>query len=240
MTQQMFDDAIGELPPSTVDVAGIVRRQKRNRRLLRAPLAMVAVVAVAAGVAYAGFGGPGPADPGQTSPPPAGPSFRLVVDTAASKKLSAEQLTKAYDEAVRGAVPGARWSDGHPPAVTDKEAAPPTVFMFGAGLIVDGRTGSLVIQVAGPVSVKGKSRMVEQPTAMLGCKNPDGGCTTHKDHWGRELTVREWRWSATNTYTSVAIRLPHDRVLTLESHQTLLTADQVSKIVSDLASRIAP
>ena len=46
MHKQLFDDAIGEVPPSTVDVEAVITRGRRAARLRR-----VANPAVAAGVA---------------------------------------------------------------------------------------------------------------------------------------------------------------------------------------------
>jgi hypothetical protein len=258
MTQQMFDDMIGQPPPSAIDVGAIVRRRKRNQWLRRAPVAVAAVLVVALGAAFVGFGG---SDTGQA--PPAHDKIRLVVDTAAAKAKTAAELTKAYDEAVKAAVPGAEWGGGKPPAVTDEDARPPAQFGFGAGLVVDGRKGDLVIQIVGPYvpvvpsgdvpcssidfsNPRKPSPPVSQcfgdrpsyPAEDHNCDNPDGNCTIRTGTNGEKLVVRVWNWGKGNIYTSVAVLLGHGRVLTLESHNDLLTVKQVSAIVSSLASRI--
>jgi hypothetical protein len=240
MTQQMFDDLVGQPPPSTIDVDAIVRNQTRRRRLRQAPMVMAAVAVVAVGVVFAGLGTIGTAATSKgdvvRQEPAGGPKIRLVVDTAEGRAKSAEELTKAYDEAVKKAVPGAEWEGGKPPRVTDEEAAPPTKFMFGAGLIVNGKPGALVIQISG----EGREDL---PTLQLNCDNPDGNCKVTEGPNGEKLVVRRWDfrdgdWKKGDVYTSVTVGLDNDRVLNLESHQDLLTEKQISAIVSDLAGRI--
>lgn len=238
MTQQMFDDLIGHPPPSTIDVDAIVQKQKRQRRIRQAPMVMAAVAVLAVGVAFAGFGGSGSGTTSRAGEraPVDGTRVQLVVDTAEARAKTAEELTKAYDEAVKKAVPGAEWKGGKPPRVTDEEAAPPTEFMFGATLIVNGKPGALVITISG----EGREDL---PTLQLNCDNPDGHCKVTEGPSGEKLVVRRWDfrdgdWKKGDVYTSVTVGLDNDRVLNLESHQDLLTEKQISAIVSDLAGRI--
>lgn len=247
MTQQMFDDLIGQPPPSTVDVDAIVRDRTRRRRIRQAPVVMAAVAVVAVAATVAGFGSLGSLGAGSNTKgdvvvvgqePAGGTKIRLVVDTAEGKAKSAEELTKAYDEAVKKAVPGAEWQDGKPPRVTDEEAMPPIEFMFGATLVVGGKPGALVIQIEnsgdGPDDVA---------TFALNCDNPDGNCKVTEGPNGEKLVVRRWEFwdagrKARDVYTNVTVGLGENRTLSLESHQDLLTEAQVSAIVSDLAGRI--
>ncbi|EXG82350.1 hypothetical protein [Cryptosporangium arvum] len=243
MTQQMFEDLVGQPPPSTVDVDAIIRDRTRRRRIRQAPMVMAAVAVVAVGATIAGFGHLGT---GTTSrddvvvgkAPAGGTKIRLVVDTAEGKAKSAEELTKAYDEAVKKAVRGAEWKDGKPPRVTDEEAAPPAEFIFGATLIVDGKPGALVIQIEN--AGEGPDDLATFP---LNCDNPDGHCKMTEGPNGEKLVVRRWdyrdgNWQKGDVYTNVTVGLGENRTLNLESHQDLLTEKQISAIVSDLASRI--
>ncbi|GAA0247706.1 hypothetical protein [Cryptosporangium japonicum] len=243
MTQQMFDDLVGQPPPSTVDVDAIIRDRTRRRRIRQAPIVVAAVAVIAVGATVAGFGhlGTGPTSGGDVvvgKAPAGGTKIRLVVDTAEGKAKSAEELTRAYDEAVKKAVPGAEWKDGTAPRVTDAEAGPPAEFIFGATLIVDGKPGALVIQI---------ENSGEEPYDLasfpLNCDNPDGHCKVTEGPNGEKLVVRRWdfrdgAWEKGDVYTNVTVGLGENRTLSLESHQDLLTEKQVSAIVSDLASRI--
>jgi len=122
MGTQLFDEVIGVLPPSTVDVAGIVRREKRRGMLRTITGAATATVALSVAVAI-GLSGTG----GAKSPPSAtgsalasdGPPatgvpapdtrFRLVADSAESAAATAKRLSKALDASVRKEVPGSKW-----------------------------------------------------------------------------------------------------------------------------------
>ena len=111
MSKQLFDDAIGEVPPSTVDVDAVVARGRRADRMRRAAspvLATVAAVAVVlGGVAVvvlsgddAGLGPAGP--PTTTSPPPATSRPGCTGETTES---TGTRLTGALTDAMSGLLP---------------------------------------------------------------------------------------------------------------------------------------
>jgi hypothetical protein len=100
--QKVLDEAIGEPPPSTVDVDGIVRRARRRARIHRLAAVAGAVLLVSSGVVVA-LGGPGigervPA----TGPPdqPAAEPIRSFPEYAEGTKLIAEASAPLSDGGV--------------------------------------------------------------------------------------------------------------------------------------------
>jgi hypothetical protein len=170
MTQQLFDDLTTDPPPSTVDVPGIVRREKRRRTVVRAGVPAAAVLAVASVIVALNSGNGPVSGPSAVSVPSAmvGPSsaaaapvpgFRLVASDQAATAATAETLRKALDAAVHRAAPDATWlaqgltktvtPDGQPPRIVGDDLKNPTDQMFSGttGISVDGRRGTLSLQI---------------------------------------------------------------------------------------------
>jgi hypothetical protein len=112
MIQTQLDEMIGTPPPSTVDVAALVRREKRGQAVRRAGYGMSAVVAAAvtAGVLVSG-GAPGS---GTHAGPPAGQPavdtrFQLQASSKESAQASGKRLSQALDRALKKAVPGVEY-----------------------------------------------------------------------------------------------------------------------------------
>lgn len=181
MTQQLFDDLTAEQPPSTIDVPGIVRQEKRRRTFVRAGVPAAAVLAVVSAVAVlAPDGGPAPGPSTVAGPPPAShsasaaaPGFRLVANDKATAAATATTLRAALDTAVRQAAPGTAWlaqatatktPDGQPPLlqsvqvgliVRDGPARPGEqiqMFTGQTGVSLAGRRGTLSLHVDAPSS----------------------------------------------------------------------------------------
>ncbi|GAA3388380.1 hypothetical protein [Cryptosporangium minutisporangium] len=241
MNQQMFDDLIGEPPPSTVDVHRIVRRVRRVRRLQRSALAFVVVLAMATGASYFQTGT-------QSAAPPVAVDtrFRLVVDTEEAAEVSGARLSEAYDEALTKAAPGFRWREGHPPVITDREAT--DLFTVTGSIDYRGRSGLLLLRVEGPYDpgpCKGSPAQCEEvreavnqdAVRSLTC-TAQGDCSARKGPQGQAMTVRHWRISPKADYTEVRIALPEKRVLILEAHNQVVTKEQLVAVVSDLAGQI--
>ncbi len=144
MTKQLFDDAIGDVPPSTVDVDAAIARGRRVvlvHRLANPVVATVAAVAVLLGAVAVVLvssddanGGLGPAIPSspttsRTAPPTTSTSscFDGVEPTAPPAKerpaATAHRLTQLMTSAVKArlapgatlvAHPGAQYPDGTP------------------------------------------------------------------------------------------------------------------------------
>ncbi|NUT52888.1 MAG: hypothetical protein HOV94_37220, partial [Saccharothrix sp.] len=105
MDKQLFDDAIGEVPPSTVDVDAVIVRGRRAARLRRVThpsvAAGVAVVLLTGVVSYSMTGGEdggvtiGVAPPTSTAPPgstsstsqPSGPSGSIPLTTIPAPEM---------------------------------------------------------------------------------------------------------------------------------------------------------
>ncbi|SHN20646.1 hypothetical protein [Cryptosporangium aurantiacum] len=241
MTQQMFDDLIGEPPPSTVDVDRIVRRVRRVRMMQRSALAFIVVALVATGASYFQTGT-------QSAAPPvaADTRFRLVVDTEKAAEASGARLSEAYDEALQKAAPGFRWREGHPPVISDREAK--DLFTVTGSIDYQGRSGLLLLRVEGPYDpgpckaspaqcAEVRDAVENDAVRSLTCTK-DGDCVSRKGPQGQAMTVRHWRFSAEADYTEVRIALPEKRVLILEAHNQVLTKDQLIDVVSDLAEQI--
>lgn len=168
MTRQLFDNLVADPPASTIDVAGIVRREKRRRTVLRVGMPTAAVLAVASGIAVLGpGGGPASGPSAVAGPPPAGPAataapvpgFRLVAYDRASTAATAKTLRAALNDAVERVAPGAKWltqgltkaatPDGQPPRIFGDDLTKPTDQMFTGttGISLDGRRGTLSLNI---------------------------------------------------------------------------------------------
>jgi hypothetical protein len=165
MSMQLFDELIGDAPPSTVDVAGIVRREKRRGVALRATSVATAavVLAVTAAVGLTMAGGTGASSPpragGDPTPTVAVDTrFALVADSEESIEATARRLSESLDAALRETAPGAGWifepripgetgPDGQPMTMSHKEGpdgkTSQELFAGAAGFRVDGRKGSM-------------------------------------------------------------------------------------------------
>lgn len=165
MTRQLFDDLIGTPPPSRVDVAGIVRREKRKMaaRRLGGTLAAVTALAVAGGFLLSpGAGVPSTSTPVAEATTPQDLRFRLVTDTKESSEATASRLGQELDKALKETAPGAQWifepdivgetgPDGVPPEIYFKQhtyGKKLVSFVGESGVLVDGRKGSLRMMIS--------------------------------------------------------------------------------------------
>jgi len=111
MSKQLFDDAIGEVPPSTVDVDAVVargRRADRMRRVASPVLATVAAVAVVLGgvavvVLSGDDAGLGPAGPASTTRP--APTTSAPGCSGETTETTGARLTGALTGVVSGLLP---------------------------------------------------------------------------------------------------------------------------------------
>jgi hypothetical protein len=172
MGTHLFDEVIGDVPPSTVDVAGIVRRERRRGALRR--VAGVATATVSLSVVTAiGLGLTG--GTGASSPPSATGDgsaavpgaqdvrFALVALNQETASASAKRLSAALDAAFRKEAPTAKWifnperpgqtgPDGVPPALAYRvvgaaKGVPEELFHGDSGVLNNGRKGNLHLGV---------------------------------------------------------------------------------------------
>lgn len=216
MTQQLFDDLTADPPPSTVDVAGIIRREKRRRTVVRAGVPAAAVLAAASAIAVLGHGGgpvPGPsavAGPPSTRPAPAAsvPGFRLVASDRAATAATAATLRSALDAAVRRAAPGATWlaqgltrtvtPDGQPPRIFGDDVERPTDQMFSGttGISLDGRRGTLSLNIisidpcTGGTLAKCPTEPKDLAKSLYACAPAARKCTASTGANGRRQRVQ--------------------------------------------------
>jgi len=111
--QDLLDEAIGEPPPSTVDIEEVITRQRRRTRFLRygtagsaAAVALTVAVVFAAIPTQPGPGQVGPGGPPPTSSPPQTSPPAPVRDS--------QQMTTALTAAMRAALPDATFHPNRP------------------------------------------------------------------------------------------------------------------------------
>lgn len=172
MGTPLFDQLIGDVPPSSVDVAAIVRREKRRSTARRVTGVATAVVALSVTTAIgltmtSGTGTSSPPSVAGGSAPAGGGTpdtrFVLVANNEESAAASANRLGAALDAAFRKVAPGARWifnpevpgqtgPDDQPPklsyVVLDGSAKKSQELFHGdSGVLNEGRKGSLRLGV---------------------------------------------------------------------------------------------
>lgn len=238
MTQQLFEDLTADAPPSTVDVAGIVRREKRRRSLVRGgvPVAAVAVVATA----YAVINPAAPAPPVAAEPAaslaPAtttAPGFRLVASDQQAKAATAASLRTALDDAVRKTAPGATWLAQGDPAYSTLNGQPPLItgdgvqrtqdqmFFGGTGIGLDGRRGTIRLSIiavdpcnGGTFSKCGADPKHDlTPDTFLKCSPSPEKCTESKGTDGRRRRVRTTTSKAGFVGNEATVELADKRAL---------------------------
>jgi hypothetical protein len=229
-----------------VDVAGLVRREKRRGAVRRTALLATAVVALsgAAGLGLTMAGGTGASSPpvAMVSPSPAvSPPdlrFRLVADTADSAKATAARLAKAFDGAFRKEAPGARWiyepdypgetgPDDRPPSVAVKvrhgvPSPAGEMFFSGSGVLNEGRKGGLHLSVVifpGPDEVRAGTAYRDPMT----CPKEQVECTEGTTPTGAKTVVWTNEGEALNSDLPLVVyrgrvALPDGRVLQIEHH----------------------
>lgn len=255
MGAQLFDEVIGDLPPSGVDIEGIVRREKRRRAARRATGLATAVVALsvtgALGLTMA-------SGTGASSPPAAGPSastsvpdtrFALVADSAESAAGTAKRLSEALDVALQKAAPGAEWifepgvagetgPDGQVPKLAYKvRKNGQEMFAGDSGVQKDGRRGSLYLGIF--------------PAGTLDCPPKGPQCVAGTTPGGAKTTLVTVDGDVVVYHANV--ELPDKRVLTIihsndfgpdgagaAQPDTPLTSEQTMAIAIDVASHIKP
>ncbi|MEV0713215.1 hypothetical protein [Asanoa sp. NPDC050611] len=112
--QQAFRDAVGEIPPSSVDVDQVIRRQRRRRRGGLAALVGAAVLGLTvplAIVAGSGADAPSPASP-NPSPTPQGANAPVPAPGAAFTPTD-----EAVFAAVERAAPDVEWVSADMPVI---------------------------------------------------------------------------------------------------------------------------
>ncbi|MEU8078048.1 hypothetical protein AB0B31_21625 [Catellatospora citrea] len=236
MTQQLFDEVIGEVPAPAVDVDRIVRRERRGmvaRRLAGVSTGALAVLTVGALALGSGLGPRGAADPVAvpvTSGEPAvtdGPSareFQLAYGTPAEAEATARRLSEELDRALLAVAPDRKWlyfpvqpggprqPDGQPLEVRfiakrDLNGGELTLFAGQSGIETGGRKGALTLSIT--------------PTSAGGPRQP---VQTQRDEPKPGLDY---------LYHSVTIPLADGNSLRLTSHNRSLTRDLEPEFQAD-------
>jgi hypothetical protein len=122
VNQETLDQLIGPVPPSTIDVGGVIRRTRRRRRIRRAlagcatATAVLAVVAAGAVLVDGSKRAPVVNPPQVAASVPATPSqrppstdFVLNTSTRAGQELALDRLRNALEEATAEYAPGTKW-----------------------------------------------------------------------------------------------------------------------------------
>ncbi|GIF23204.1 hypothetical protein BJ973_000440 [Actinoplanes tereljensis] len=235
MTQQLFEDLTADAPPSTIDVAGIVRSEKRRRTLVRVgvPVAAIAVLATAFAVISPAAPAPPVTFSAQATAPAPAPGFRLVATNRATRAATAASLRKAMGDAVRATAPDAKWlaqgdpaystPDGQPPLITGDgvQRTQDQMFFGGTGISLDGRRGTIRLSViavnpcnGGTLSKCGTDPKILNPDTYFKCYPSPEECTESKGTDGRRQRVR--------TTTSLHGFVGHEATVELADKRTLL------------------
>ncbi|MEU4557799.1 hypothetical protein AB0F72_05395 [Actinoplanes sp. NPDC023936] len=243
MGKQLFDEVIGTPPPSRVDVAAIVRRERHRRTALRAAGAATAVLAVvvSAGMLQQVRGPQSEAPQAQASSSVVTPhGFRLAAEDRRSAEATAATLRGVLDEAVHRVVPQATWFrqdvDGHPPADgeppvligSEKTAKADQPFAGGTGIAATGRRGVLTLQVlstrpcADPSNPKcaqeNENPELEQQRRdelLLTCQPPVKDCADGTGVDGRRYLAQTVPGDGGEVTHEARLQLADRRVLTL-------------------------
>jgi hypothetical protein len=246
MSKDLFDAVIGETPPSTVDVAAIVRRRRRviasRRAGTVATSVLVGGVLVAAGLTV--LGGVNPPAPAQGNP--------VTIAPGATSPSAEQQLGDALAQAVATLVPDARWlPGGRPPVVTVPTDAPDIQngVLYGADgdLARAGYSGIVLVGVA----TSGQELTCNQGVAYT--------CVVGLSSDGATMVTRSYKPSALPngmtgpipvTSREVDIALPSGRTLyvdafrpkdpTVAAPDTVLTESELVAVADDIARRITP
>jgi len=233
MGTHLFDQMIGDLPRSTVDVAGIVRREKRRGAVRRVTALTTGAVAlsVATALGLSMTGGTGASSPPSATGASAGATapdapFALVALTEESAAASAKKLSKALDAALRGTAPGARWiaepgvegrdtPDGEPPVLSyhvgKDERKAHELFNGGTGVLNQGRKGSLHLGVE-PAEGLGEDGVRRHNE--LTCPPSGRHCEVERAPSGTKLVFQTWTSGDVRT-DSYEVGLPDGRILRL-------------------------
>ena len=136
-----FDEAIGVVPPSPIDLDALITRRRRRTVYRNIALTATALVAVAAGLALTTGGNPNPSpDPRPADPGPATPS----PDKAAA-------LTEKVRAGVVRQAPGLSWVEPYDAQTLPANGFSSDVFHSDAAVLRDADgPGSLYVALHGP------------------------------------------------------------------------------------------
>jgi hypothetical protein len=238
MSKTLFDEVIGEPPPSTVDVPAIVRRRRRTIALRRVVVAATSVLAataiVAAGLNLA-------QDRGQTGP--AAPSQDVIVPFGTlSPDVTPPDLADALMQAVAAIAPDAQWAtNGQPQVIAWPTAEESAGAMFGG---------------AGSLTREGVSRRVAisigtAADAFVCVTDYQQDCALGTSPAGATMVIRRYwdygypQWTTT---LRVDLALADGLVITVYAYASkqlehgplgpALTQAELVTVVEDLASRL--
>jgi len=237
MGTQLFDEVVGELPTSTVDVDGIVRREKRRgatRRVAGLATAVVALsVTTALGLTMTGGTGAssppsaaGGASGGATSAAP-DTRFALVADSKESAAATAKRLSYALDAAFRKEAPGAKWifepgvpgetGPSSPPKLSYKTLQKPRsvdIFAGDSGVLNKGNKGSLFLQTS-PTVIKDEKGEVHRYSMECSPKAPK--CVEGTAPNGAKTRLSTFDYGDGIFSYNADVILPDERVLAIQS-----------------------
>lgn len=261
MSKQLFDELLGELPPSTVDVAAIVRREKRRHTALRVTSVATALVAlsVTAAVGLTMAGGTGTSSPpqagGETTPSvTVDTRFALVADSEESIEATARRLSERLEAALKKEAPDLKWifepnipgekgPDGQPMELGYKEGKgvkkAQEMFAGTSGFRVGERKGSMHFAI-----LNSEGATVQCPPTIPTCV--DGTAPN-----GAKTSMLTFDYGDGVIEHSARVELADGRILTLSQTNdfgvdgagaaqpgTPLTGEQTLAVATDVASQI--
>jgi hypothetical protein len=235
MIHQLLDEMIGTPPPSTVDVRGIVRHERRRPMVRLSAAAAVMVVIAGSWLAVDSRSSREPAAPTRVTADNV--SFRLVTDSRESGDATAKRLGVALDEAVHQQGLAVRWLVPIRPSdvvrfVPGNSAQNQQRFAGSGDVTLGGRTGQLTLTIvsdydpcpAGSPKEKACGSHGGSPTRqLLSCAGMPAGCVEGVTPTGAKLltsatSVRPPAAGPVPFATALArVQLPDRRVLELTS-----------------------
>jgi hypothetical protein len=258
VNQDLLTESIGPLPPSTVDVGQIVRRERRMLAARRSGMALTALVALALTGAVVltphGSAPPatGAAPPAATSSGPDGRIQLVALDKATADSI-AKQLTAALNEATARYAPEATWipdkpgdEGAHVTSVFSKNNKETPYFYSGGGLTLTNKVeGSLTLFIGRDLD---KGELYEKPLPPLPLECGDeAGCSVRKGPNGTVLYVRDDKNNKAGETNSVRMALGERFLLSLSSSRVPgytkeetppLTLDQLADIALAVAAKV--
>jgi hypothetical protein len=201
MTRELLDRSIGAVPPSTVDVARLVQRERRMRTARWSGIGVTAVAALAVtGVLVATPHGSAPPTVG--APPPTASSgadnrFQLVALDKVTADGIAKRLADALTSGTAKASPDTTWVPDKPgdkgakvlAIFSDSDKETPYFYSGGGLTLTKGRQGLLNLFIDRTLRPQ-ENYPKKAPPLPLECGN-EPGCTVRTGPNGERMFARD-------------------------------------------------
>jgi hypothetical protein len=263
MTRELLDRSLGAVPPSTVDVDQIVRRERRMTTARWSGIGMTAVAALTVtGVLVAAAHGAAPPPVGAPPPPAttgaAGSDnrFQLIALDKVTADGAATRLADALTTATAKASPETTWVADKPgdkgakviALFSDNDKETPYFYSGGGLTLTDGRQGLLNLYI-GRTLQPNEDFPKKAPPLPLECGS-ESGCTVRTGPTGEKIFARDIAHGPGGQHRfNVRMALPGSFQLSLSSEDATfndldatppLSLDELVSIAVVVAKQIKP